>query len=341
MTELVYAADTWKTWSSLTEGERKLRAAKAIHSEDYDDLWLLTLAYLQFKGRKGTSISQHTLRAYRRGVLDYLTYIGGADILRVSPDEAQTYVRVLEQGTDEDKPKSPATVQLRAVAARRFYQALQWCGFDLDNPFEKVMIRPDPVRPEEKRSEYSLTTVKDLVHACDTFEDSISKVAILLAVLSGLRIEEIVTLTWADVDFRERLIRVQGKGKKVRLVPLATATGKAMSDVPHAGNNVLMRYYAKTWAPYQTAGLRARLKRLCLKAFGVNPFEGTPNGYKGVHAFRHTFGVIMQEQVGALETQALFGHESLTTTMRYSKVTSRKASERARKAQEVLGESVG
>ena len=43
----------------------------------------------------------------------------------------------------------------------------------------------------------------------------------------------------------------------------------------------------------------------------------------------------MQEQVGALETQALLGHESLTT-MRYSKVTSRKASERARKAQEAL-----
>ncbi len=341
MTDLVYARDTWKDWSALSEGERKLRAAKAIQAENHDDLWLLTLAYLQFKGKKGTSISEHTLRAYRRGVLDYLIYSGGADILRVLPDEAQTYVRLLEQGTGEVKPKSPATVQLRAVAARRFYQALQWCSFELENPFQKVMVRPDPVRPEEKRTEYSLTTVKDLIQACDTFNDPVSKVAILLAVLSGLRIEEIVTLKWANVDFRERLIRVHGKGKKVRLVPLATATGKAMSDVPHAGDYVLMRYHAKTWAPYQAAGIRARIKRLCLKAFGINPFEGTPNGYKGVHAFRHTFGVVMQEQVGALETQALFGHNSLTTTMRYSKVTSRKASERARKAQEALGESVG
>ncbi len=72
MNDLVYAADTWKSWSSLTEGERKLRAAKAIQTGDMDDLWLMTLAYLQFKGRKGTSISQHTLRAYRRGVIDYL-----------------------------------------------------------------------------------------------------------------------------------------------------------------------------------------------------------------------------------------------------------------------------
>lgn len=61
MSNLVYAADTWKAWSSLTEGERKLRAAKAIQTGNHDDLWLMTLAFLQFKGRKGTSVSPHTL----------------------------------------------------------------------------------------------------------------------------------------------------------------------------------------------------------------------------------------------------------------------------------------
>lgn len=341
MSELVYAADIWKTWAAMATGERKLRAAQAIQKEDHDALWLMTLAFLQFKGKKGTRVSPHTLRAYRRGVLDYLIYSGGADILRVSPDEAQTYVRILEQGDENNKPKSPATVQLRAVAARRFYQALEWCGFELENPFAKVMIQADPVKPHEKRSEYGLETVKDLIHACDSFEDPISKVAILLAVLSGLRIEEIVRLEWQDIDFRERFIRVRGKGNKTRTVPLDAATGKAMGALPQQGTHVLMRYYHGAWAPYQTAGLRARIKRLCLKAFGVNPFNRSPNGYKGVHAFRHTFGVIMQAQVGALETQALLGHESLSTTMRYSKVTSRKAAERARKAQEELGKSIG
>jgi hypothetical protein len=51
MGDLVYAADTWKSWSSLSEGERKLRAAKAIQQGDMDNLWLMVLAYLQFKGR--------------------------------------------------------------------------------------------------------------------------------------------------------------------------------------------------------------------------------------------------------------------------------------------------
>lgn len=341
MTELAYAPDVWKRWSSLSESERKLRTAKAIQTEDHDELWLMTLAFLQFKGKKGTSISQHTLRAYRRGVFDYLLYLGGADILRVSPDEAQTYIRLLEQGSEEQQPKSPATVQLRTVAARRFYQALQWCGFEFDNPFDGVMIRPDPVRPEEKRSEYRLETVRDLIHACDTFDDPISRVAIHLAVLSGLRIEEIVNLRWRDIDFRELLIHVRGKGRKDRIVPLEVETAKAMNDLPHKGDVVLMRYYHGAWSGYQTAGLRARIKRLCLKAFGINPFEGTPNGYKGVHSFRHTLGIYLQEEVGPLETQALYGHERLSTTMVYSKVTSRIASERARSAQTALRKRLG
>ncbi len=77
MSELVYAADTWKAWSSLTEGERKLRAAKAIQAGDHDDLWLMTLAFLQFKGRKGTIASnarEATLARWERRIVKTYVY---------------------------------------------------------------------------------------------------------------------------------------------------------------------------------------------------------------------------------------------------------------------------
>ena len=69
------------------------------------------------------------------------------------------------------------------------------------------------------------------------------------------------------------------------MVPLETVIGKAMSELPHTGKQVLMRYYRKNWAPYTTSGLKARIKGICLKAFGVNPFSLQPNGYKDIHAF--------------------------------------------------------
>lgn len=131
MSDLLPLSHVWRDWSRLEPGERKRRAAVALQSADVETLWQLVVAHVQFTGEKGTSVSQHTLRAYERGVKDYLSYIDGAAVLRVSPDEAQIYVRRLEQGEGDTKPKAPATVQLRVIAARRLYAALQWCGFEL------------------------------------------------------------------------------------------------------------------------------------------------------------------------------------------------------------------
>ena len=339
MSDLLLVSQVWQDWSQLDLSERKRRAAQAILSEDRALLWHLSVAHLQFTGRKGTRVSQHTLRAYRKGVFDWLEYQGGADLLRVTADEAQGYVRRLEQGDEDTKPKAPATVHLRVVAARRLYEALAWCGFDLDNPFDKVKVSPDPVKPHEKREEYRLETVKSLLEATKRFEDSVSHVAILLGVLCGLRVEEIVSLRWENVDFQDQLLSVEGKGSKRRTVPFDAATSRALAALPQRGDWVLMRKYGR-WGPYSTDGLRKKLRVLCTKAFGVNPFTQRPNAYKAVHALRHTFGVTMQETVGLLETQALMGHENLSTTQRYAKVTSKKASERARSAQEGLGEQL-
>ena len=336
MSDLLPLSQVWRDWSRLEPGERKRRAAQAILTEDTTTLWQLTVAHLQFTGRKGTGVSRHTLRAYERGVKDYLLYNGGADLLRVSPDEAQTYVRGLEQGNQETPPKAPATVQLRVIAARRLYGALQWCGFELENPFDNVRVADDPVKPHEKRSEYRFETIQELLKATREFDDPVAKVAILLGFLCGLRVDEIAALRWSDLDFRDQLIHVTGKGGKTRSVPLEATTSRALSALPHQCEFVLARRYG-AWGPYTTAGLRDKVRRLCVKAFGTNPYTLQPNAYKAIHALRHTFGVMMHEQVGSLETQMLMGHESLTTTQRYAKVTSRKASERARGVQEKLG----
>ena len=336
MSDLLPLSQVWQDWSRLPVDERKRRAAQAILSEDQETLWRLTVAHLQFTGKKGALVSKHTLRAYRRGVLDWLGYQGGADLLRVSEDEAQGYVRRLEQGDENTKPKAPTTVQLRVIAARRLYEALAWCGFELENPFDGVRVSPDPVKPHEKREEYRLETVEALLQAAEKEGDPVTQVVLYLGVLCGLRVEEIVSLKWSGVDFQDQLLSVEGKGSKRRTVPFDPATSRALAGLPHRGDYVLMRKYGG-WGPYSTDGVRKKLKTLCIKAFGINPFTQQPNAYKAVHALRHTFGVTMQELVGLLETQALMGHESLATTQRYAKVTSRKASERARAAQEGLG----
>jgi integrase/recombinase XerC len=339
--------DDMRDWSDLPQEDRKYRAAVAIQERNHQKLWGLAKAYLKFHGRKGTRVSDHTLKMYRIAVMELLEHWQGVDLLRPSPDDAQEYVRWLEEGERDahrDRylvaPKSPATVNQRISAARNLYKALLWCGFEIDNPFKKVRIRKDPTAAHEKRQEYSLEVVSELLEKAEELGDAITKVAIMLGVFDGLRVSEIIHLKWQDIDFHERLIWIQGKGGKQRYVPLSATLSRELSKLERTCDFVLCRKY-NGYGPYTDEMIRRRIDKLCRLAFGQNPQTRKGHGYKAVHSFRHTFGVNMHDLVGLLETQALMGHEDVATTARYSKVTSRRASQRARGAQVKLEQLAG
>jgi site-specific recombinase XerD len=332
--------DPMREWSRLGLEDRKRRAAKAINQRDHEELWSLAQAHLLFRGKKGMSVSHHTLRMYRIATLELLEHWRGVDLLRPSEDQAQDYVRWLEQGDGDAGPKAPATVNQHVVAIRNLYQGLIWCGFEIDNPFYKVRLRKDPTPPHEKRQEYGLPTVAELLEAADEVGDQVSKIVLMLGVYDGLRISEIVGLKWEDVDFQEHFITITGKGGKQRYVPLGSALSRELSGLERRCDYLLWRKY-NGYGPFTTDAIRKRIDKLCVLTFGKNPKTGKGNGYKAVHSLRHSFGVNMQERLGLLELQALLGHADPATTARYSKVTSLKASKRARGAQAELEHLTG
>ena len=340
MSQLERFKDDMRDWSDLQVDDRKYRATVAVQERNHEELWGLTRAYLKFAGRKGTHVSAHTLKMYRIAIVELLDHWQGVNLLRPSPDDAQEYVRWLEQGQHDPHnikvylhaPKSPATVNQRVSAARNLYSAFQWCGFEVSNPFEKVRVRKDPTAAHEKRQEYSLEVVGELLRKADELGDVITKVAIMLGVFDGLRVSEIINLKWRDIDFQERLLWIRGKGGKQRYLPLSSVLSKELAKLERVCEYVLCRKY-RGYGPYTDESMRRRVDKLCMLTFGQDPLTGKGQGYKAIHSFRHTFGVNMHDQVGLLETQALMGHEDVTTTARYSKVTSLRASKRARGAQ--------
>jgi integrase len=335
--------DDMRDWSDLPQEDRKYRAAVAVNERNHLELWGMAKAHLKFHGRKGTHVSVHTLKMYRIAVMELLEHWQGVDLLRPSTDDAQEYVRWLEEGERDhhnagvylSEPKSPATVNQRVSAVRNLYHAFVWCGFEIDNPFNKVQIRKDPTAAHEKRQEYSLEVVRELLEKAEELGDTVIKVSIMLGVFDGLRVSEIINLKWVDVDLHERLIWIRGKGGKRRYVPLSAALSKELAKLERSCAYVLCRKY-NGYGPYTDESIRRRIDKLCLLTFGLDPATGKGHGYKAVHSLRHTFGVNMHDLVGLLETQALMGHEDVATTARYSKVTSRRASQRSRGAQAQL-----
>ena len=144
---------------------------------------------------------------------------------------------------------------------------------------------------------------------------------------SGVRISELAGLSMGDIDFRDRSIRVMGKGSKERIVPVGqkalaaiqayrqkleadkgTAT---MEACPADGGPVFLNKNSGRLSARSIARILEKVSRECGIPVPVSP-----------HAFRHSFATHMLDSGADLRVvQELLGHKSLSTTQKYTHVS--------------------
>jgi integrase/recombinase XerC len=132
---------------------------------------------------------------------------------------------------------------------------------------------------------------------------------------SGLRISELLGLDVRDIDFIDELVKVRGKGRKERIVPVGGAAMRAIRkyrEEAAVSNGPLFRSVRGTRITQQAVDLM--LKKY-LKLSGI-PFGVSP------HKLRHSFATHMLDAGADLRSvQELLGHASLSTTQIYTHVT--------------------
>lgn len=131
----------------------------------------------------------------------------------------------------------------------------------------------------------------------------------------GLRVAETVDIDGTDVDLDERWIRVKGKGRKERMVPMgrpALAALRAYGEAEGSlGEGPLFRGPEGTRLTVRTVHRVVTRAARRVGLSGVTP-----------HVLRHSYATHMLEGGASLRVlQELLGHESLVTTQRYLKIT--------------------
>ena len=321
MSNLVLSTHHFELWTKLSSEDKRLRAARAIQARDPEDLWSLMSAYLsKEKGR----LSPSTLKMYRIGLTKLLDAWEDVNLLRPEDDRAAHYIGKLELGERDlqtreytIKPLKPSSLYVRKAAAQHFYEALRWAGLYKDeNPFENVSFDKDKVAPEDKREAYTLEEAAKLFEAAlielKLEDDRISILTFLGAFAAGLRIDEIRTLKWEDIDFDKNRISILSKGEKQRLVPLAACYKKML--LFHEGQSqkyVLEHTYRGKLSPFSDTYLRKKMLLLCARA-------GIAKRYKAVHALRHSFGEAMHKVLPLFVQQKIMGHSDSATTSIYA-----------------------
>jgi integrase/recombinase XerC len=303
-----------KSWAELSGEDLKRRVAKAVHERDVEELWQLTKAYLFLHGSKGGNVSHHTLRNYKRGVMDLLHAWQGENLLRPGRDAGVLYVRRLETTPNlkTGRPANTSTIEVKLASARMLYKALRWSGITEVNPFEDVSPAPDMTPDWEKRKPYSVDDVERLLQVADPVES----VMILLGAHSGLRISELCNLKWSDIDFPKGKIRVLGKGGKRASVSMSGKLEQSLRTIQalpstrkrttNSNDHVL---------PWQTSRARQRFKQLCAMA-------GVEYKDKAVHGLRHGAGTRYYAQTKDLGRVAShLRHENIQTTRIYAKLS--------------------
>lgn len=213
------------------------------------------------------------------------------------------------------------TIRLRFAALRSFYKYLVLRRGLEKSPVAEVRMpkleRNLPVVLNIKQMENLLDApLKEHVAAKGPPWLKFRDAAILELFYScGLRISELLGLDVVDVDFVDEVVRVRGKGRKYRIVPVGDAAMRAIQRYRQEAavtNGPLFRSVRGLRITQQAVDL---MLRKYLKLSGV-PFAASP------HKLRHSFATHMLDAGADLRSvQELLGHASLSTTQIYTHVT--------------------
>jgi integrase/recombinase XerC len=266
------------------------------------------LAHLAHERR----MSAHTIAAYGHDLSTLVAFCARRRLGRwdaLDNPQLRTYA-----AAQHGAGMSPRSIQRRLSAARSFYAFLMREGHGSRNPALDV-------RAPKSKKRLPATLDADQMGRLLSFraDDSLSardKAIMELFYSSGLRLAELVGLAEADVDLKDRTVRVLGKGNKTRIVPIGRQAIDALKKwrlerAKWAKAGVQALFVGQSGRP-----LSVRAVQLRVGAWGRRMGLGI---HVHPHLFRHSFATHLLESSGDLRgVQELLGHANIGTTQIYT-----------------------
>ncbi|HWC17992.1 MAG TPA: tyrosine recombinase XerC, partial [Terriglobales bacterium] len=269
--------------------------------------------------RAQRNASKHTIRAYEKDLKKFSDFAGAKlDWRRVDHLTIRSFLaEVMANGLS--KPSAA-----RALASlRSFYKWMGREGYVEQNPAALVSTPKLPKRLPRIPTMEEINGVLDSMLPENAAFPARDRAIFELLYGCGLRNSELVGIQLDDIGWSNEVIRVRGKGKKERLVPLGDAAAVAIREyLPERQRILLARGHSFAALLINLRGgvLTTRSVGRIVKAIAVA--RGLSSDVHP-HTLRHAFGTHMLEEGADLRAiQELLGHERLSTTQRYTQLTS-------------------
>lgn len=260
-------------------------------------------------------VSENTLSSYRRDLAGFARWLAGRELhlLGVTDAHAQDY---LANHSQQGKSARSAARLLSCLRGFYRYQVREGC---LQKDPIALIESPSLGRPLPKS--LSERDVESLLLAPDV-DDAIGlRDRTMLEVLyaCGLRVTELVSLSVVQVNLRQGVVRVTGKGGKERLVPMGEVAAGWLARYLQEGRPALLKGASEVLFPSSRGQQMTRqtfwyrIKHWALVAGIEKPLSP--------HTLRHAFATHLINHGADLRVvQLLLGHSDLSTTQIYTHV---------------------
>lgn len=265
--------------------------------------------------------STHTVKNYGIDLREFENFLGEKKMEEVDYVDIRSFLAALK-----DKNYSKSTISRKLACIRSFFKFLAREEVVKTNPSAGIATPkrekklPDFLEPQE---------VLRLIEApaAANWEGRRDRAILETLYSSGLRVSELVGLNHDDLDLFSALVRVRGKGKKERIVPLGQLALKSIQDYtqqqpPKFRDNGLKKplYLNRSGGRLTDRSVRRMILKYC-RATGLKK-EVSP------HMLRHSFATHMLDNGADLRSvQELLGHENLSTTQIYTHVSTKRLKE--------------
>lgn len=254
--------------------------------------------------------SKNTLVSYQRDLNNFLSFLNDNKIFEINRISKRTIQRFMIYL--KDKNLNSRTVSRHLSALRTFFNFLTFNDLIDSNPMEGIQ---NPKLPKNIVKFLDEGYLNQTLNVLQSKENIFQDYVILETLYStGMRVSEICNLKKSDIDIENGLIKVSGKGNKVRLIPLTERLKNLLLEILKYRNSNDYIFQTKKGGKLYPEYIERLVKKYLS--------EISEDGKVYPHLIRHTFATHLLNRGADIRTiKELLGHESLETTTIYTHVS--------------------